>query len=287
MNKYEGLGFFDFEDFVEELNEEELFAVNGGACSGGGASTSSSPSSVPHYSGSCSGGGASTPSSTPSVPHYSGGCSGGGAVTTSRPYNPTPSCGGGYGYTQGSFGYIYNSAAKNAKMQDYANTTNDSKMNGEGNLFSKVGCKMMGFAKILSQATGKFFSLMDINNNYDQGKDGLIGRDEIGDALKKNLKNKKVTVDYWEKGLTKERLDKITRESGTTYILGKAKDVAGGDHWIVLEGYTTNSYGQVEFSYNGTSKNDVGRKFILGEPTATQKKNNYYQITKIETFNVR
>ncbi len=31
MNRYEELGFFDFEDFVEELNEEELFSVNGGA----------------------------------------------------------------------------------------------------------------------------------------------------------------------------------------------------------------------------------------------------------------
>ena len=35
MNRYEELGFFDFEDFVEELNEEELFSVNGGACGEG------------------------------------------------------------------------------------------------------------------------------------------------------------------------------------------------------------------------------------------------------------
>ena len=32
-------------------------------------------------------------------------------------------------------------------------------------------------------------------------------------------------------------------------------------------------------------KNDVGRTFILGTPTSQQK--NTYQITKIETFNVK
>ena len=76
MNRYEELGFFDFEDFVEELNEEELFYVNGGAC---GAGSSYSP--TPHYGGSCAGGGAVTPS----TPHYSGGCSGGGTLTNLPP----------------------------------------------------------------------------------------------------------------------------------------------------------------------------------------------------------
>ncbi len=76
MNRYDELGFFDFEDFVEELNEEELFYVNGGAC---GAGSSYSP--TPHYGGSCAGGGAVTPS----TPHYSGGCSGGGTLTNLPP----------------------------------------------------------------------------------------------------------------------------------------------------------------------------------------------------------
>ena len=35
MNNYESLGFFDFEDFVEELTDEQLFAINGGSCAGG------------------------------------------------------------------------------------------------------------------------------------------------------------------------------------------------------------------------------------------------------------
>jgi len=74
MNNYESLGFFDFEDFVEELTEEQLLTVNGGGCGGG----------VSSY----------TP---PSPPTYGGGCSGGGAITPSNPYpTPTSSCGGGY-----------------------------------------------------------------------------------------------------------------------------------------------------------------------------------------------
>ena len=78
MNRYEELGFFDFEDFVEELNEEELFYVNGGAC---GAGSSYSP--TPYYGGSCAGGGAVTPS-------YPSSC-GGGYTPPSTP----PTCGGG------------------------------------------------------------------------------------------------------------------------------------------------------------------------------------------------
>lgn len=78
MSRYEELGFFDFEDFVEELNEEELFSVNGGAC---GAGSSYNP--TPHYGGSCAGGGAVTPS-------YPSSC-GGGYTPPSTP----PACGGG------------------------------------------------------------------------------------------------------------------------------------------------------------------------------------------------
>lgn len=75
MNEFENLGFFDFEDFVSELSDEQLIAVNGGACGGGGAVTPSTP----HYSGSCSGGGAVTSSPSPSYsyPTPSGACGGG------------------------------------------------------------------------------------------------------------------------------------------------------------------------------------------------------------------
>ena len=135
--------------------------------------------------------------------------------------------------------------------------------------------------------TGKTFTIQDINNKYDVGEDGFISKEEVGEGIKKNLaKNKSLIVDFWEKSLTKERLDSITKQAGTTYILGRAENVAGDEHWVVLEGYNTNSSGQIEFTYNPTSINDYGRKFILGEPTPQQKENNYYKIDRIETFTV-
>ncbi len=46
MKKYEYFGIYDFEDFAEELNEQELLFVNGGSC-GGGCGGSFSPTSTP------------------------------------------------------------------------------------------------------------------------------------------------------------------------------------------------------------------------------------------------
>lgn len=86
MKSYESLGFFDFEDFVEELTDEQLFAINGGSCAGGAPSGGHGPTG----GGSCGGG--YNPTSTP---HYGGSCGGGGAVTPSNPV-PTTSCNGGY-----------------------------------------------------------------------------------------------------------------------------------------------------------------------------------------------
>ena len=89
MKSYESLGFFDFEDFVEELTDEQLFAINGGSCAGGSPSGGYGPTG----GGSCSGG----YNPGPSNPTYGGSCGGGGAVTPSNPYpTPTSACGGGY-----------------------------------------------------------------------------------------------------------------------------------------------------------------------------------------------
>ena len=78
MHNYESLGFFDFEDFVEELTDEQLFAINGGSCAGGAPSGGHGPTG----GGSCGGGYNPSynpgPSNPPSCP------------------TPTSSCGGGY-----------------------------------------------------------------------------------------------------------------------------------------------------------------------------------------------
>ena len=108
MHNYESLGFFDFEDFVEELTDEQLFAINGGACAGGAPSGGHGPtgggSCGGGYNPSC-GGGNSTSYPTPTSgcgggvnppTTYAGQCAGGSPSGPS--YIPTtpPTCGGGY-----------------------------------------------------------------------------------------------------------------------------------------------------------------------------------------------
>lgn len=215
-------------------------------------------------------------------------------------------CGGvGTGDTGGStpvqdtsWGQLTNKIAIDSTMQDHKND-GLNKMNGN-NEFSKVGCKMEGASKILTEITGKDIDITKVNDEYDTNKDGLMTQAEITAAIEKNLsgdqtvssdylEKRTVTSDYWEKQLTKEKLDEIANsQEGTTYVLGRAEDVCGGQHWIVLEGYSINESGQVVFDYNGTSKNDAlnNRTYILGEPTAEQKANNYYQISKIETYTI-
>jgi hypothetical protein len=182
-----------------------------------------------------------------------------------------------------------NKYAVNQTMQDHKkDEATDSSMNGTNNKFSLVGCKMEGTAKLLSEISDSKVDITAVNSDYDTNKDGLMTQEEITAAIQDKLPDgKTVTSDYFEKTLTKETLDSISQQDGVTYVLGRAEDVHGGQHWIVLEGYSINSYGQVEFDYNGTSANDAGRKYILGTPSAAQKNDNYYTISKIETYTIR
>ena len=54
-------------------------------------------------------------------------------------------------------------------MQGYRDdkneNTKDSEMNGENNLYSEVGCKMQGAAKILSEILGLDVSISNVNVN--------------------------------------------------------------------------------------------------------------------------
>lgn len=199
----------------------------------------------------------------------------------------------------GEWGRLTNEDAVNSTMQDHLrkyNKTNnidelkaDKSMNGNTS-FSLEGCKMEGASKLLTEITGNHVDITEVNNKYDKNKDGLMTQEEITAAIKDKLPDgKKIKTDYWEVTLSKEKLDAIANSTeGTTYVLGRAEDVHGGQHWIVLEGYSVNANGQVEFDYNGTSINDANnnRKFVLGDLTDYQKKHNYHTISKIETYTI-
>ena len=197
------------------------------------------------------------------------------------------------GPDSGHWGGIRNFDNDKEFMQEYRDdkneATKDSEMNGEKNLYSTVGCKMQGAAKILSEILGLDVSISKVNEGCDTNNDGLLCREEIESYAKKNLdSNKAIKTDYFEKTLDKSVIDSIPSLDGDkfTYVLGRAEDVHGGQHWIVLEGYNVNDSGQVVFDYNATSKNDGlnNRTYILGPVDPSQKET--YTISKIETYTV-
>lgn len=289
---------------------------SGGGSSGGGSSSSgsSSSSSGGGGGGSCGGGASSSVVSSngggsSSVGGGGGSCGGStSAITTVVSSVKTSSSSGGGSCSrfdlspyiqqnEGSWGGIEKgSANEKSTMQKHLDSSKNAEMNGtsinkngqeESNLFSAVGCKMEGAAKISTEILGKNVDITDVNGKYDVNKDGLLTQSEIENGIKTGLgKDKTLSTNYYEKTLNKAQLDAISAsKEGTTYMLGRAEGVGGGQHWVVLEGYSINDRGQVQFKFNGTSDNDAGRTYILGEPKADQT--NTYTISKIETYTVK
>ena len=290
---------------------------SGGGSSGGGSSSSGSSSSSSgggSGGGSCGGGTSSSVVSSNGGGSSSGGSGGGScggstsAITTVVSSVKTGSSSGGGSCSrfdlspyiqpnEGSWGGIEKgSENEKSTMQDYRNFSENAEMNGtsinsdgqeEGNLFSKVGCKMEGAAKISTEILGTNVDIRDVNSKYDVNKDGLLTQSEIENGIKAGLgKDKTLSTNYYEKTLNKAQLDAISAsKEGTTYMLGRAEGVGGGQHWVVIEGYSINDRGQVQFKFNGTSDNDAGRTYILGKPESGQT--NTYTISKIETYMVK
>ncbi len=141
---------------------------------------------------------------------------------------------------------------------------------------------------MISDALGTEVSLLDINN-YDADADGNMSEEEIATAFRAYLAESQpdaeLKIDWWEKKLSLDKLNEIAEDTeGTTYIFGRARGVAGGEHWVVLTGYSLNGTGQVQFNYSASSANDKDKKriYILGEKAETQKET--YTITRIETY---
>lgn len=195
------------------------------------------------------------------------------------------------GPDKGHWGGIVNFDNEKEYMQEYTDRglkDLDAIMNGN-NSFSTDGCKMEGAAKIISEILGKDTSIMTVNSQCDKNMDGLLGQGEITSYINSKLDgNKKLSATSYEQSLDKSVLDSIPSNDGNsfTYVLGRAENVHGGQHWVVLEGYSVNDSGQVVFDYNATSKNDVGnnRTYVLGAVDPSQKET--YTISKIETYTV-
>ncbi len=283
--------------------------------SSGGGSCSTSTSNNPN------GQGPSTTSSNPGgdTKIYSGGgtCTktGGHSPVNPNPTNPDDVTSGGgtcsskndTDKVSGMFGQITDgSYADELTMQYYKNKpgymfhpgVNDEAMYGTYTvgeethdcIFSKVGCIETASAKIASELTGDEVPLISINNNFDANKDGDLSLEDIAIGIDKLLDQKYGDIyDVIGKNINNPSLGDLNEvatpaEGDICFVLGKSPDCHGG-HWVVLEGYSTNSNGVVTFSYDGTSDNDVGRSFVLGKNNQDVN-NNVYGITRIETFTI-
>ena len=274
--------------------------------SSGGGSCSTSTSNNPN------GQGPSTTSSNPGGNQHKDTKihSGGGTCTKTgghSPVNPNPTnpddvtSGGGTCSSKndtdkvsGMFGQITDgSYADKLTMQYYRKNKDkygiftdflDDSMNG------KEGCKMTAVAKVASQASGTDVGLYDINTKWDANKDGLLTKEEICLGLNNLLDEQLGDVyDVKTKSVdnpTLKNLNDIANDTtGITYVLGKAADVHGGEHWVVLEGYSTNSEGTITFNYDGTSDNDgaLNRSYVIGQSNVDK---NIHNIVQIQTFTV-
>lgn len=182
----------------------------------------------------------------------------------------------------GEIGLFYCESPEIAKMHD-------SEMNGK-QLFSQKGCLMTCTAKTVSQECDDEIYLRDINRLVDTDADGNLTTEEIAKGIDFFLDRKYGDIydvigkDIYDVNISDLSNASKNSDGDRTFVFGNAPDCHGG-HWVVLEGYSTNENGQITFSYDGSSDNDIGRTFILGKANQDSLKE-IWGITRIQTFTI-
>lgn len=277
-----------------------------GNCSGGtsGGSSGGSSNNGSTY-GSGSGYNPSSSGNNSSSTYYggSGNCNGSTSSTTTTSYtndslnnsakeeasvnlvslgNTTNLEDGVKGLPKNKFRYTNKTTMQFAKDNPEINES----MNG-GREFSKVGCKMTGASKIQTEVTGIETDPKYINDNFDTNGDGLITRDEITDGIQESLpSNYKVTSKTINNPTVKDLESIKNDESSLNYMLVKATDVAGGDHWVQGTGYYTNSEGITYIEYSPTSQNDSAKNRAFTIDSVPEDSVNVHQVTAIEVYSI-
>ena len=208
--------------------------------------------------------------------------------------------------TRGSFGQITDgSYADKLTMHYYKNGNieigpfycetpeiakmHDSEMNG-GLLFSKEGCLMTCTAKAISEECDDEIYLRDINRLVDKDANGELSTEEIANGIDFFLDRKYGDIydvigkDIYNVSISDLDNASIKTDGDKTYVFGNAPDCHEG-HWVLLEGYSMNENGQITFTYDGSSDNDIRRSFVLGKSTQDSSKE-VWGITRIQTFTI-
>ena len=166
---------------------------------------------------------------------------------------------------------------------DFADKNN---MNG-GFKTTRSGCKYMGAAKIMTEATGFLIDTTYIRDHVDKDKDGLLSAKEVGDGMQELLPpGYKVETKRIENP-TKEDLDSIKNDtSSLNFVLAKGNDVNGGTHWVEGTGYTTDAEGNTYLKYSGTSVYDDqnNRVYIFGD--VPDGSSNVHTVGSIEVYSI-
>jgi len=111
--------------------------------------------------------------------------------------------------------------------------------------------------------------------------------EEFADEIKRNLPdNYKVETKRIENPTAKDLEEIQNDESKLNYILIKAKDVAGGDHWVQGTGTYTDSDGSTYLEYSGTSQNDQNKNREFTIDAVPEGTTNVFQATTIEVYSI-
>jgi RHS repeat-associated protein len=145
----------------------------------------------------------------------------------------------------------------------------------------KEGCKVTAAAEIISTILDETVNPGNVAKNTDGG--GFLTQAAVANRMESE--GIIIETDYWEKGLTPEKLTEIKNSEDTVYIIAKA-DLGGGlgEHWVVITDVNCVN-GVVTYTVSGTSVNDKGR--VYSSMYALNNTGRYGVITKIETYTVK
>ena len=213
-----------------------------------------------------------------------------------------PLCVESYNYLRAkgeNFGYADNGGW--ARLQD---TTNANRTMQEslgikmldGSDLGKEGCKVITDTKIESEIIGE---RIDMDNLNKKATNGFLDLQATVDDINKRLEEigdtrRAVGKRYEGKDVNRALLDTISSSEDTIYVTGMANGVAGHTHWLELDRYFTNKYGETQFQYYPSSDYDVSndRLYLLGPKLFNRSSetgtdtidNNIFSISVIETI---
>ena len=206
-------------------------------------------------------------------------------------YNYLRSKGETFGYEdKGGWARLQDTTNANRTMQEGL-----GKSMKDGSDLGREGCKVMTDTKIESEIMGERIEMDNLN---EKATNGLLGLQTVIDDLNERLEQngdtrRAVGKRYEGKDVNRALLDTISSSEDTIYVTGMADGIVGHTHWLELDRYYTNEYGETQFQYYPSSDFDVSndRIYLLGSKLFERKEdtvnNNIFSVSVIETITLK